>query len=83
MISSFGKRTAKAKKPLSVPKSRWASLWRPGALRAANVPYGYDFVESERFNKRKHELYDLVVNEAKAAVVRITFDKYVHEGFEA
>jgi hypothetical protein len=34
-------------------------------------------------NKRKHELYDLVVNETEAAVVRIIFDKYVHEGFGA
>lgn len=31
----------------------------------------------------KHELYDLVVNETEAAVVRIIFDKYVHEGFGA
>ena len=27
--------------------------------------------------------YELVVNEAEAAVVRIIFDKYVHEGFGA
>ena len=36
-----------------------------------------------RFNKKKHKLYTLAVNEAEAAVVRIVFDKYVHEGYGA
>lgn len=33
--------------------------------------------------KRKHKLYDLVVNETEAVVVRIIFDKYVQEGLGA
>ena len=45
--------------------------------------YGYDLVKSGRFNKRKHEVFELAINEAEAAVVRIIFDKYVHEGFGA
>ena len=32
-----------------------------------------------RINKRKHELYELHINEQEAAVVRIVFDKYVYE----
>ena len=32
-------------------------------------------------NKRKHELYELHINEQEAAVVRIVFDKYVYEGY--
>ena len=52
-----------------------------GGFKGGLAPYGYDLVKSGRFNKRKHELYDLVVNETEAAVVRIIFDKYVHEGF--
>ncbi len=31
--------------------------------------------------QKKHELYDLAVNEDEAAVVRIIFDKYVSEGY--
>ena len=54
-----------------------------GGFKGGLAPYGYDLVKSGRFNKRKHELYDLVVNETEAAVVRIIFDKYVHEGFGA
>ena len=36
---------------------------------------------SKRINKRKHELYELHINEQEAAVVRIVFDKYVYEGY--
>ena len=58
-------------------------LVEAGGFKGGLAPYGYDLVKSGRFNKRKHELYDLVVNETEAAVVRIIFDKYVHEGFGA
>lgn len=54
-----------------------------GHYKGGNAPYGYDLVKSGRINKRKHEVYDLAVNEAEAAVVRIIFDKYVHEGYGA
>ena len=37
--------------------------------------------QNERINKRKHELYELHINEQEAAVVRIVFDKYVYEGY--
>ena len=54
-----------------------------GHYKGGNAPYGYDLVKSGRINKRKHEVFDLAVNEAEAAVVRIIFDKYVHEGYGA
>lgn len=54
-----------------------------GHYKGGPAAFVYDFVKSRRFNKRKHELYDLVVNEAEAAVVCIIFDKYVHEGYGA
>lgn len=47
------------------------------------APYGYDLVKSGRINKRKHETYELCVNEAEAAVVRLIFEKYVFEGYGA
>ena len=50
-------------------------------LQMAYAPYGYDLVRSGRINKRKHELYELHINEQEAAVVRIVFDKYVYEGY--
>lgn len=50
-------------------------------LQREHAPYGYDLVRSGRINKRKHELYELHINEQEAAVVRIVFDKYVYEGY--
>ncbi|MGN0707051.1 MAG: recombinase family protein [Faecalibacterium sp.] len=56
-------------------------LVEEGHFKGGNAPYGYDLVRSGRTNKRKHELYELRVNEAEAAVVRLVFDKYVYEGY--
>ena len=36
-----------------------------------------------RINKRKHELYELHINEQEAEIVRLIFDKYVYEGYGA
>ena len=58
-------------------------LVEAGGFKGGLAPYGYDLVKSGRFNKRKHELYDLVINESEAAVVRTIFEKYVHEGYGA
>ena len=60
-------------------KTALGQLVEDGGFKGGLAPYGYDLVKSGRFNKRKHEVFELAVNEA--AVVRIIFDKYVHEGF--
>ena len=52
-----------------------------GFFKGGTAPYGYDLIKTGRQNKRKHEVYDLAVNEDEAAVVRIIFEKYVQEGF--
>lgn len=56
-------------------------LVQAGGFRGGVAPYGYDLVKTGRFNKRKHEVHDLAINEAEAAVVRIMFEKYVQEGY--
>ena len=58
-------------------------LVEEGHFKGGNAPYGYDLVRSGRINKRKHELYELHINEQEAAVVRLIFDKYVYEGYGA
>ena len=64
-------------------KTALGQLVEDGGFKGGLAPYGYNLVKSGRFNKRKHEVFELTVNEAEAAVVRIIFDKYVHEGFGA
>ena len=64
-------------------KTALGQLVEAGGFKGGLAPYGYDLIKSGRFNKRKHELYDLAVNESEAAVVRTIFEKYVHEGYGA
>lgn len=64
-------------------KTALGQLVEDGGFKGGVAPYGYDLVKSGRVNKRKHEVYELALNETEAAVVRIVFDKYVHEGYGA
>ena len=59
-------------------KTALGQLVEDGGFKGGMAPYGYDLVKNGRVNKRKHELYELAVNEAEAAVVRIIFEKYVN-----
>lgn len=62
-------------------KTSLRQMVEEGHFKGGSPAYGYDLVKSGRFNKRKHELYDLKINESEAAVVRLIFDKYTSEGY--
>ena len=62
-------------------KTSMGQLVEEGHFKGGCAAYGYDLVKTGRFNKRKHEVYDLKINESEAAVVRLMFDKYTKEGF--
>ena len=44
-------------------KTALGQLVADGGFKGGFAPYGFDLVRSGRFNKRKHEVYDLAVNE--------------------
>jgi len=52
-----------------------------GRFRGGNAPYGYRLEKSGILNKRKHEVYKLVIDEDEARVVRMMFDLCVSSGF--
>lgn len=58
-------------------------LVEEGHFKGGFAAYGYDLIKNGRLNKRKHELFDLTVNEDEAPIVRLIFDKYVNEGYGA
>ena len=64
-------------------KTSLGQLVEAGHFKGGVAAFGYDLVKSGRFNKRKHELYDLKVNPDEAIVVKIIFDKYTQEGYGA
>ena len=52
-----------------------------GRFRGGNAPYGYRLEKSGILNKRKHEVYKLVIDEDEARIVRMMFDLCVSSGF--
>ena len=62
-------------------KTSLGQMVEAGHYKGGPAAYGYDLVKSGRFNKRKHELYDLRKNPSEALVVKLIFDKYTNEGY--
>lgn len=52
-----------------------------GHYKGGSPAYGYELCKSGRTNKRKHELYDLRINEDEATVVRLIYDMYTCQGY--
>ena len=62
-------------------KTRLSQIVQEGHFRGGTVPYGYRLEKQGRFNKKNHELYELLVDEDEAAIVRKIFDLYVSQGY--
>lgn len=62
-------------------KTSLGQMVEEGHFKGGIPAFGYDLVKSGRFNKKKHELYDLQVNQSEATVVKIIFDKYTNLGY--
>ena len=64
-------------------KTRLAQIVQEGRFRGGIVPFGYRLEKQGRLNKKGHEVYEIIVDDTEAAVIRTIFDKYVHEGYGA
>jgi len=62
-------------------KTSLGQMVEEGHFKGGIAAFGYDLVKSGRVNKKKHELYDLQINEDEASVVRIIFDRYTNYGY--
>jgi hypothetical protein len=51
-----------------------------GYFKGGSAPFGYRLEHLGRTNKKGHEVYDLVVDEAEAAIVRLVFDRHSNAG---
>lgn len=61
-------------------KTRLEQLTEKGHYTGGSVPYGYRIEKLGRTNKRNQDVYDLVIDEDAAQIVRLIFYKYVNEG---
>ena len=64
-------------------KTRLSQIVQEGKFRGGTHPYGYRLEKQGRLNKKGHELYEIMIDETEAAVVRTIFEKYVNEGYGA
>lgn len=64
-------------------KTRLAQIVQEGRYRGGTPPYGYRLEKQGRINHKNHEVYEIVIDEGEAAVVRLIFQKYIYEGFGA
>ena len=64
-------------------RTRMEQLTEAGYFTGGSVPYGYKLVKGGRMNKRNREVFDIVIDEDAAEIIRLIFYKYVFEGFGA
>lgn len=64
-------------------RTRLGQLTEDGIYTGGGRPYGYDLVHKGRVNRRNKPVYDLMINEEEAEIVRLIFRKYVYEGMGA
>ena len=62
-------------------KTALGQMVQEGRFRGGSAPYGYRLAPSGIFNKRKHEVYKLEIDEDEARVVRIMFNLCVGSGY--
>ncbi len=64
-------------------KTRLSQLTGEGCYTGGAYPFGYRIEKRGRLNKKGQEVYDLVIDEAEAEIVRLIFRKYADEGYGA
>lgn len=64
-------------------KTRQEQLTEAGLYTGGSIPFGYRLVKKGRLNKKNREVFDIEIDEDEAKIVRLIFQKYVHEGYGA
>lgn len=62
-------------------KAALGQMVQEGRFRGGTAPYGYRLVPSGVFNKRKHEVFKLEIDEDEAKVIRMMYDLSVASGY--
>ena len=62
-------------------KTRLGQIVQEGRFRGGIAPYGYRLEKQGRMNKKNHELYEIMICEEEAVVVRKIFELYLNLGY--
>lgn len=77
----FWQASGESKKTSIRTKTALSQMVQKGRFRGGTPPYGYHLEKSGIINKRKHEVYKLVINKEEAEVVRMMFNLCVSSGY--
>ena len=62
-------------------KTRLSQIVQEGRFRGGTAPFGYRLEKQGRMNKKNHELYEILIDDDEAAVVRLIYDLNVSKGY--
>jgi len=62
-------------------RTRLGQIVEEGRYKGGGVPFGYKLEKQGRLNKKGHEVYEILVDETEAPIVKMIFEKYLHEGY--
>lgn len=77
----FWQADGESQKTSARTKAALSQMVQEGRFRGGVAPYGYKLVPSGVFNKRKHEVKKLEIDEDEAKVVRMMFDLSIASGY--
>ena len=77
----FWQASGESEKTSMRTKTRLGQIVQEGRFRGGCAPYGYRLEKQGRFNKKNHELYEIMIDEAESAVVRIVFNLAYMQGY--
>ncbi|RJE46679.1 MULTISPECIES: recombinase family protein [unclassified Dehalobacter] len=73
--------SGESKKTSIRTKTALGQMVQEGRFRGGGVPYGYHLEKSGVINKRKHEVFKLVIDEGEARNIRMMFDLCIGSGY--
>jgi len=73
--------SGESKKTSIRTKTALGQMVQEGRFRGGGVPYGYHLEKSGVINKRKHEVFKLVIDEGEARNIHMMFDLCIGSGY--
>ena len=61
-------------------KTRMGQMVQEGHFKGGVAPFGYRLERQGRVNKNGHDVYDLVIDDVEASIVRLVFDRHANAG---
>lgn len=62
-------------------KTRLGQIVEEGRFRGGVAPFGFRLEKQGRLNKKGYGVYEIIIDDTEAPIVRMVFNKYLNEGY--